>query len=121
MTTRKPPPRDLGTRGRAFWRRTVADYDLSDTEQELLRESCRLMDECESLRASVDEQGTTVLGSAGQVVVHPAVAQLRQHRLALGKLLSQLALPDLDGASLPSPMQARGKKAAQARWGVSNG
>ena len=53
----------------------------------LLRECCRLLDECESLRASVDEDGTTVKGSAGQVRVHPALGELRQHRLALGRLL----------------------------------
>ncbi|MCU1617254.1 MAG: hypothetical protein JWO98_4794 [Frankiales bacterium] len=42
--------------------------------------------------------------TTGQPRVHPAVGELRQHRLALGRLLSQLALPD---EALPTPLQAR--------------
>ncbi len=117
--TRKTPraPSDLDARGRTFWRTTVAAFDLSDVELELLRECCRLLDECESLRTSVDAEGTTVKGSAGQPRVHPALGELRQHRLALGKLLAQLALPDDVGEQLPSPVQARARRAAETRWG----
>lgn len=118
MTTpRKPtPPKDLATRGRAFWSQTLDVFDLSEVEVQLLMECCRLLDECESLREAVDREGTTVLGSTGQVRVHPALGELRQHRLALGRLLAQLDLPDLDGGALKTPTQARGSKAAQARW-----
>jgi hypothetical protein len=38
----------------------------------------RLLDGCESLRMSASHQGTTVLGSAGQVRVHPVLGELRQ-------------------------------------------
>jgi len=117
---RKPsPPADLGVRGRKFWHSTVAAFELSDVEQELLNECCRLLDECESLRAAVDADGTTVTGSAGQTRVHPALGELRQHRLALGRLLAQMALPDADEERLLSPMQARGRKAARTRWASS--
>ena len=57
-------------------------YVLSEAEIELLRECCRLLDECESLPGTVDADGTTVAGSAGQPRVHPALGELRQHRLA---------------------------------------
>lgn len=120
MTDKPRAPKDLGPRGRSFWRRTLAGYDLSETELELLRECCRLLDECESLRTSVDADGTTVAGSAGQVRVHPALGELRQHRLALGRLLAQLALPDVDETALKSPVQARASRAAQARWAAHN-
>lgn len=115
--SRPRPPSDLDARGRAFWRTTVATFELSDVELELLRECCRLLDECESLRTSVDTEGTTVKGSTGQPRVHPALGELRQHRLALGKLLAQLALPDDVGEQLPSPVQARARRAAESRWG----
>lgn len=122
MTTTRPktatPPRDLAPRGRRFWRSAVAAFQLSEVEFELLRECCRLLDECEALRASVDSEGVTVAGSAGQPRVHPALGELRQHRLALGKLLAQLALPDEEGEALASPLQARGRRGAQARWGT---
>lgn len=118
MTTpRKPPaPPDLSVRGRAFWRSTVGTFQLSEVELELLKECCRLLDECESLRHAVETDGTTVAGSTGQTRVHPALGELRQHRLALGRLLAQMALPDLDESALMSPSQARGRKAAQTRW-----
>lgn len=107
----------LAVRGRTFWRSTVASFELSDVELELLRECCRLLDECESLGTAVDTEGITVVGSTGQTRVHPALGELRQHRLALGKLLAQLSLPDVDDESLLSPTQARGRRAAQSRWG----
>ncbi len=117
MSTRKPSaPRDLAARGRAFWRQTVAVFELSEVELLLLRECCRLVDECEGLRKSLDDDGTTVKGSTGQVRVHPALGELRQHRLALGKLLAQLALPDVDDGALKTPAQARASRAAQTRW-----
>ncbi len=87
---------------------------------ELLRECCRLLDECESLRTAVERDGTTVKGSTGQPRVHPALGELRQHRLALGKLLAQIALPDVDNATLRSPVQARASRAAQSRWATHN-
>ena len=121
MSDRKPPvPKDLGARGRGFWRKTLEIYDLSEVEIELLRECCRLLDEAESLRVAVEQDGTTVKGSTGQVRVHPALGELRQHRLALGKLLAQLALPDVDESHLQSPAQARASKAAQTRWASHN-
>ncbi len=69
---------------------------------------------------SVDKEGTTVLGSTGQVRVHPALGELRQHRLAPGRLLAQLGLPDADDASLKSPSHTRASKAAQTRWRAHN-
>ncbi len=117
MSDRKPAaPADLGGRGRRFWRATVGDYELTASEMELLAECCRLMDETEALRLVVDDQGTTVTGSAGQTRVHPALGELRQHRLAMGKLLAQLALPNEDGTTVASPLQARARRAAESRW-----
>ncbi|MDP9459458.1 MAG: hypothetical protein M3Q22_04120 [Actinomycetota bacterium] len=111
----KVPP-DLGPRGRRFWTSTVDVYELTDSERALLLEVCRLMDECEALRQAVADDGTTVPGSNGQPRVHPAVGELRAHRLALGRLLSQLSLPDEDEDTLPTPVQARGRQAASKRW-----
>ena len=116
MTDDPTPPVGLAHRGRRFWNLAVDAYELTDTELALLLEVCRLMDECEALREAIDEQGTTVLGSTGQPRVHPALGELRQHRLALGRLLSQLALPDEDDETLPTPLQARGRQAASKRW-----
>ncbi|MGY1730143.1 P27 family phage terminase small subunit [Geodermatophilus sp. SYSU D01045] len=109
-------PSGLSARGRAFWDQAVASYELSESELSLLTEVCRLLDECEELRQAVTRDGTTVAGSTGQTRVHPALGELRQHRLALGKLLAQLALPDEDDETLASPLQVRGRQGAAKRW-----
>ena len=119
--TRKPrPPAGLGVRGRAFWRATVLVFELSDSEMALLTEICRLLDECERLHDVVESEGVSVAGSVGQTRVHPALGELRQHRLALGKLLGQLALPDADGGHVRTPVGARGHRAATTRWAPHN-
>ena len=118
MTDTETPaaPSDLGERGAAFWQSAVTAFELSDTELELLVECCRLLDEVESLRHAVTRDGVTVLGSTKQPRVHPALAQLLAHRLALGKLLSQLALPGVDDEPLARPLQAAARRGAEARW-----
>lgn len=123
-------PPTLGPRAATFWAKVQADFELSDVEHELLVEACRLLDECERLNDALTEGGLVVAGSTGQPRVHPALTELRQHRLALGRLMAQLDLPDEDTAagarttpveipaptSLPTPRQAASRKANRARW-----
>lgn len=116
MTAESPFPHGLDARGGAFWTHATDTYELSESETQLLREVCRLLDEVESLRGVLDTDGMTVAGASGQTRVHPAVTEIRQHRLTLGRLLAQLALPDPEGESLPTPAQSRAKRAAAARW-----
>ena len=118
MTTTKAPtaPTGLGPRGRGFWRATVSGFDLERGELELLAEVCRTLDEIDALTAAIGRDGVTVAGSAGQTRTHPAINEVRQHRLALGRLLAQLALPDLDGRAIPKPSSLRAAHAAQTRW-----
>jgi len=114
MTTKAPT--GLGARGRAFWRATVSGFDLERGELELLAEVSRTLDEIDALTAAIARDGVTVPGSAGQPRAHPAVGEVRQHRLALGRLLAQLALPDLDGRTIPRPASLRAAHAARSRW-----
>lgn len=116
MPASKRAPAGLGARGRAFWKAILETYELTPAETEVLAESCRLLDEIDRLQAAVADGGVVVPGSVGQPRVHPAVSELRSHRLALGRLLAQLDLPDADGATLPSPASLRARRAAQSRW-----
>jgi hypothetical protein len=115
----------FGARGQAFYSNTTANFELSPAELELLFEACRTLDDLESLNNALESDGVTVKGSTGQTRVHPALGEIRQHRLALGRLLSQLELPEPDGETLPTFKQAQarraGKSGARARWGVMNG
>lgn len=109
-------PAGLAPRGRSFWDRTVEDNEPSDTELELLAEVCRSLDLADALRAVVADQGVTALGSTGQIVVHPAVTELRQLRLSIGRLVAQLAIPDDEDETVDSPATVRARGAAKARW-----
>jgi orotidine-5'-phosphate decarboxylase len=89
---------------------------MTESESELLDAICRLLSEVELLEDALEIDGVMVAGSTGQRRVHPAVEALRSHRLALGRLLSQLALPDPEGSTLASPVQAQRSNAAKKRW-----
>ena len=60
-------------------------------------------------------------GSAGQVVIHPLISEVRTHRMVRNTLWRQLALPDEDGresaVSRAQQRSAWGRDAARARWG----
>jgi len=115
MSNRPPPaPSDLEARGKRFWRRQVKDFQFGAAELELLTEICRTLDICETLDGIVRAEGATALGHKGQPTSHPAARELRQQRLALGRLIAQLDLPEEE--DIPSPASIRGRKAAKSRW-----
>lgn len=121
MTETPEAPAGLAVRGRRFWTTVTGSYELDVAELELLTEASRAMDDCEALHLVIGAEGRTVAGSRGQPRAHPALAELRATRVVLGRLLAQLELPDVDGESLPSPVQARGRRAARERWGDRRG
>lgn len=107
----------LGARGSAFWRDCVEAYDLSDSELQLLGEAAHMIGEIDSLRAALATDGVTVEGSRGQSRVHPAVNEIRQHRLALARLLKAIDLPGED--VVPETQTTRdARAAANARWSM---
>ncbi len=108
--THSPPPAGLATRGAGFWAATVKQYELSDGELTLLAEACRTLDNLDALDASIRENGAIVTGSMGQPVVNGALTEARGQRALLHRLLAALALPDADGAVVPSGTQMRGRK-----------
>lgn len=111
-------PAGLKARGRRFWRQVlvVDDIELTSSELLLLEEVCRTLDTLDVLNKSLVADGPKVEGSKGQPVAHPALNELRQQRIVLGRILSQLALPDEVGAALPSLTEARARRAAESRW-----
>lgn len=120
MSTNQPStrrvPSGLAARGRRYWRAVLGVYELSESELEVLLEVCRTLDSLDLLEAAVARDGSTVRGSAGQTVVHPALTEARGQRALLHRLIAALALPDADGAQVPSARSQRGKVANAARW-----
>lgn len=109
-------PVGLGNAGRALWKATVGQYELTAHEQRLLGQACATLDTIAELDAQVDADGVMSTGSMGQQVLHPAVAELRQQRLAFSRMLSQLALPDPEGGVVRTPERLRAIEGGRQRW-----
>lgn len=112
----------FGARGSAFSARVLAEFELTDSGLALLSEACRVLDTIDALSALVDADGLTVPGSRGQTTVHPAVAEIRQQRITLSRLLRQLDLDaEEDDAEDVAPAvfsvnTQRAQHAANERW-----
>jgi hypothetical protein len=109
-----------------LWRNLTGDLEFDSHELQLLEAVCRTLDTISILQAQVDVDGVMALGSQGQPVVHPAVAELRQQRATMARLLGQLGIPNEDGAggTVESMETVRARRAAQERWrqeGARNG
>ncbi len=112
-------PGALGPAGLRLWRTVTAglppDWELDEREHALLELACRQADDLRALEDAVKRDGYTVTGSRGQTRLHPAVAEVRQGRLALARLLGALELPDAEQAP-QSESTLRAQRAAHARW-----
>ncbi|MCB0862612.1 MAG: hypothetical protein KDB66_05290 [Solirubrobacterales bacterium] len=113
------PPAGLGDSGRDLWKSIWSDlpkrWELDEREQAVLLAACRQADDVARLEVAADEHGPMTTGSRGQAVLNPAVAEARQGRLALSRLLGQLHLPDDDEKPVTAA-SLRGKRAADVRW-----
>jgi len=122
---KKPaPPKVLGKRGRALWRELHELLEFDTHETALVLEACRSVDTIDNLQAVIDADGYTTVGSMGQTVVHPAIAELRQQQQGLVRLLSSLnisaALEGETGAvGMARAISSQATAAANARWSKS--
>jgi hypothetical protein len=109
-------PSDLDKSGKALWSAVTKLYDLEPHHGLALASACRAADMVTRLEGLLTDS-LMVTGSTGQSRLSPAVAELRQHRLALSKLLVDLALPAETIAEVaPSATSRKASKAASVRW-----
>lgn len=108
----------MGVEGRSLWRSVVARFELDEREVVILAAACRCVDRAGELDQLVAVEGVTVAGSSGQPRLHPGVAEARNQRVAMGRLLGQLALPDAGGdvVQARTSTSLRASRAARARW-----
>lgn len=118
MSTTKPTPKQpakLGTAGRELWQVMTGKYGFGPAELAVLSAACRQADDVARLEKLIDDDGVIVTGSAGQPRLSAALTEVRHGRLALAKLIGELAVPDDEG--LPQTQKSRtAQKAANARW-----
>lgn len=115
VSTTPSPPRDLGPRGRALWRKAVGEFQFHAVERELLRQLATTVDEITALEKALAQQGPTVKGSRGQQVLNPCYGQLVSHRKLADQLVTALALPVQDEV-VGRRRSAQAKQAVQTRW-----
>ena len=92
------PPAHLTPETQAWWRQTVADFDLEIHHLRLLESACDAWDRMVTARAEVLRNGITVEGPQG-LKQHPCVAIERDARIAFSRILREL---DLD-SPVPAP------------------
>lgn len=117
------PPVGLKASGKALWRSIVGGLEegwtFDERELALLREAAVVADQLADLDAVLERDGLTVAGSRGQTVVHPALTEARQLRLAQLRLLGAIELVDPAIAKRNATHASRrARMAAEARWGL---
>src|SRR4051812_24827214 len=99
------PPEGMGPDGRRLWNAVTRDCELDEHELVLLRQAALVADTCGQLQGLVDVQGLMLDGR-----VHPAMVELRQQRLLLGRLIVGLRIPVAqDDEGTPAPVPGGGR------------
>lgn len=117
MATSEPPekpgqksptiPRGLLTAGRKLWDSSTEEFEWAMHELAMLEEACRTRDRIVQLDKQVTDDGLMLISSQGSRV-HPAIAEARQQRLTLARLLATLGIPGLEEDALPPARGVRG-------------
>jgi hypothetical protein len=110
-------PKNLKADGRKLWRETTSSYELRQDELETLKAACAEADLIARMEVELEDEPLTVKGSMGQLVPHPLVSELRQHRATMAGLLRSLKLPDEGGQGVSNQQ----REAAQTRWAQTRG
>lgn len=111
---RQKAPAGLGTAGRRLWASITGGWTLDERESALLAEACRTADLIDQLEELLHADGLIVAGSNGQPRLSQVVAEVRQQRLTLGRLLDSLSLPAREHEA---PRTSRRQSLrASARW-----
>jgi hypothetical protein len=121
-TLKTKTPTGLKPGGKRLWSSIVDEFDLRADELRVLEDACRESDLVDALQAELAKGALTVLGSQGQPVANPMVAELRQHRAVFQRLVASLKLPESDdGRSAAAQRSTSARAAANARWSTNRG
>jgi hypothetical protein len=109
-------PAGLGNRAKRLWDGVSTAYELRVDELVILEEACHEVDLLDRIDARLRLGTLTMRGAFGAVVAHPLLAEVRQHRGVLARLLGQLKLPEAVGKPEWTASD-KARRAAAARWG----
>ena len=116
-----PAPPGLSPAARKLWRDVEKGQRLRPDQFRILEDACKEADVIDAMEAAWLEEGRpmTSRGSQGQLVAHPLISELRQHRGTITTLLRTLALADTDTSATDAKRATRESATAlaRARWG----
>src|SRR5712692_10376283 len=105
--------------GKALWHSFADVLDLDPAETEALRQACHTADELQRIEYLLSQTNPLVKGSRNQPRVNPLLAEARDHRRVLYKLLGAIKIPaqhsSIIGPQVANILSLRAKKAADAR------
>ncbi len=115
MTAETPSP---GARLTAALAAELAEDGLEPDARDaaLIDTAARLADRMAALESMIAEDGERSVSSTGIVRLHPAVAEYRNHSVALSKVLASIAMTDSAGGR----KDPKKSKAAETRWRSHN-
>jgi hypothetical protein len=109
-------PKGLGRRGAKLWRGLVERFEFDLQEVDVLLETCRTLDVIDELTVVLERDGLMTVGSTGQPVVHPAVAERRAQQAAFARLVASLNVEAAEVGAVLSARSTAARTAAQRRW-----
>ncbi len=117
------PPADLEAPGRELWLAVRRDWVLLPTEDRLLEEACRTLDELRRIEQALSDSDVITTGSKGQRRADPLLAEARAHRLTLRGLFDSLGISEAeaDAGSAEAQRSHAGRSLARQRWSRRHG
>jgi hypothetical protein len=98
------PPTGLKAGGLRLWESIQAEYDLQESEVQILELACRCRDRIDQLEALIEKDGALGFGDK----ISPVVVESRQQQLLLAKFVIALRVPDVDTDERPQRRSMRG-------------
>lgn len=115
----RPAPRELDPVAAQFRQDILDKYELTIAELRILEEIVCEIDLIERMQEELAGGGElTAYGSMGQLVAHPIVQEIRQHRSTLDKLIKSLNLPEEDPAAAAGTRSESARDRARKRWSM---
>jgi P27 family predicted phage terminase small subunit len=100
------PPAHLSKDSAAFFKRTVALFELDEHHIKLLTLACESFDRAVQARKLIEKDGLTFVDRHGSIKPHAAVAIEKDSRIAFARLVREIGMDVADSESRPPALPA---------------
>jgi phage terminase small subunit len=100
------PGAHLSKDSAAFFKRTVALFELDEHHLKLLTLACESFDRAVQARKLIEKDGLTFIDRHGSIKPHAAVAIEKDSRIAFARLVREIGMDVADSESRPPSLPA---------------